>query len=250
MKALAINGSPRRGANTATMLRHALAGAASRGAETKLVHLRGLSFSGCASCFACKRKGARTEGRCALRDDATPLLDEALGSDVVVLGSPMYLGGVTGAMKSLLERLVFPSLSYDVADRRCFEGRIATGFAYTMGMPHDLVERAGYPALFEANRSYLELLGGPSAYVVAADAYQFDDYARYAASNFDEGEKARVRAERFPRECEEAYAMAVALCESSEVRPPGPVRASNRPGKQRPSTPRAPIGGGPGGPRP
>lgn len=216
MKALAINGSPRRGANTATMLRHALAGAASRGAETKLVHLRDLSFSGCASCFACKRKGARTEGRCALRDDATVLLDEALGSDVVVLGSPMYLGGVTGAMKSLLERLVFPSLSYDVADRRCFEGRIATGFVYTMGMPHDLVERAGYPALFEANRSYLELLGGPSAYVVAADAYQFDDYARYAASNFDEGEKARVRAERFPRECEEAYAMAVALCREAE----------------------------------
>ena len=248
MKALAINGSPRRGANTATMLRHALAGAASRGAETKLVHLRDLSFSGCASCFACKRKGARTEGRCALRDDATVLLDEALGSDVVVLGSPMYLGGVTGAMKSLLERLVFPSLSYDVADRRCFEGRIATGFAYTMGMPHDLVERAGYPALFEANRSYLELLGGPSAYVVAADAYQFDDYARYAASNFDEREKARVR-RALPRECEEAYAMAVALCESGgSAARAGSTREPAR--DATPPTPRAPIGGGPGGPRP
>lgn len=215
MKALAINGSPRQGANTATMLEHALAGAASRGAETKLVHLRDASFSGCASCFACKRRGARADGRCVLRDDATPLLDEALGSDVVLLGSPIYLGGVTGAMKSLLERLVFPSLSYDVPDRRRFEGRIATGFVYTMGMPHDLVEQAGYPALFEANRSYLELLGGPSAYVVAADAYQFDDYARYAASNFDEREKARVRAERFPRECEEAYAMAAKLCDEA-----------------------------------
>lgn len=64
--------------------------------------------------------------------------------------------------------------------------------------------------------AHLELPDGPSAHVVAADAYRFDGYARYAASNFDEREKARVRAERFPRECGEAYAMAVALCREAE----------------------------------
>lgn len=216
MKALAINGSPRRSANTAVMLQHALAGAASRGAETKLVHLVDASFTGCASCFACKRKAVCTDGRCVLNDGATALLDEALASEVVLLGSPIYLGGVTGAMKSLLERLVFPNLSYDVPNRHCFAGRIATGFIYTMGMPHDLVEQVGYPDLFEANRSYLELLGGPSAYAVAADTYQFDDYARYAASNFDEREKTRVRAERFPLECEAAFAMAAKLCDEAQ----------------------------------
>jgi multimeric flavodoxin WrbA len=39
MKVLAINGSPRTKCNTATLLSKALQGAASRGAETELVHL-------------------------------------------------------------------------------------------------------------------------------------------------------------------------------------------------------------------
>ena len=217
MKALALNGSPRRAGNTATMLEHALEGAATQGAETKLVHLHDLTFTGCTSCFACKRKNAQTNGRCVLRDDATALLDHALESDVLLLGSPLYLGGVTSAMKALFERLVFPNLSYDVPDRHCFKGRIATGFVYTMGMPHALVETAGYSALFKANRSYLELLGGPSEYVTAADAYQFDDYSKYAASNFNEQAKARVRAECFPEECAAAYRMGERLCQSVQL---------------------------------
>lgn len=50
----------------------------------------------------------------------------------------------------------------------------------------------------KAPAAHLELPGGPSAYVFAADAYRFDGYARYAALDFDEREKARVRAECIP----------------------------------------------------
>ncbi len=39
---------------TVTMLEHALDGAASRGAETKLVHLYDIDYKGWRSCFACK----------------------------------------------------------------------------------------------------------------------------------------------------------------------------------------------------
>ena len=39
MKVYAINSSPRKNWNTAMLLKHALAGAASQGAETKLIHL-------------------------------------------------------------------------------------------------------------------------------------------------------------------------------------------------------------------
>lgn len=39
MNVLAINGSPRKNWNTATLLTQALEGAASQGAETDLVHL-------------------------------------------------------------------------------------------------------------------------------------------------------------------------------------------------------------------
>ncbi len=39
MKILAINGSPRKNKNTATLLQHALKGAQEMGAETELIHL-------------------------------------------------------------------------------------------------------------------------------------------------------------------------------------------------------------------
>lgn len=54
MKVLAINGSPRKTWNTATVLTKALEGAASQGAQTELIHLYDLNYKGCISCFACK----------------------------------------------------------------------------------------------------------------------------------------------------------------------------------------------------
>jgi len=54
MKVIAINGSPRKKWNTATLLEKTLDGAASRGADTELVHLYDLSYKGCISCFTCK----------------------------------------------------------------------------------------------------------------------------------------------------------------------------------------------------
>ena len=46
MKIMAINGSPRKKWNTAMMLQSSLEGAASRGAQTELVHLYGLNIRG------------------------------------------------------------------------------------------------------------------------------------------------------------------------------------------------------------
>ena len=46
MRALAINGSPRRDQNTAKLLQAALDGTASEGAETEIVHLYDLRFKG------------------------------------------------------------------------------------------------------------------------------------------------------------------------------------------------------------
>ncbi len=54
MKAIAINGSPRKGWNTDMLLKEALHGAVDAGAETEL------TFSVCKSYFACKRAGAET----------------------------------------------------------------------------------------------------------------------------------------------------------------------------------------------
>lgn len=60
MKIIAINGSPRKNRNTATLLNKALEGAASQGAETELIHLYDLNYKGCVSCFACKIKNGKS----------------------------------------------------------------------------------------------------------------------------------------------------------------------------------------------
>jgi multimeric flavodoxin WrbA len=47
MRVIAINGSPRKNGNTATMLKEVLAGAADAGAETRFIHLNDLDMKGC-----------------------------------------------------------------------------------------------------------------------------------------------------------------------------------------------------------
>ncbi|HEX7502067.1 MAG TPA: flavodoxin family protein, partial [Acidobacteriota bacterium] len=76
MKVIAINGSPRKTGNTAALLNRALEGSASRGAATGMVNLYDLDFKGCVSCFACKRIGGKSYGRCARRDGLTPVLEK------------------------------------------------------------------------------------------------------------------------------------------------------------------------------
>ena len=72
MKIMAFNGSPRKkNWNTVTLLEHALQGAASVGAETELVQLYDLDFSGCISCFSCKKRNRKADGVCAVQDDLT-----------------------------------------------------------------------------------------------------------------------------------------------------------------------------------
>ena len=94
-KIIAVNGSPRKKGNTAEVLTHALKGAQDAGAETELIHLADLDFSGCKSCFACKLKGGKSYGKCALNDDLTPVLEKILACDGLLVGSPIYFGGET-----------------------------------------------------------------------------------------------------------------------------------------------------------
>lgn len=53
MKALFINGSPRKNGNTAKLLQRAMEGARDAGAEVEMVNLydHSLNYKGCMSCF-------------------------------------------------------------------------------------------------------------------------------------------------------------------------------------------------------
>ena len=140
---MGLNGSPRKEWNT-ILVRQALEGAQARGAETELINLYDLNYKGCVSCFACKEKGGKSYGRCAVKDGLTNIFKKVEEADALVFGSPIYLGSVTGKMQSFLERLVFPYLMYTDPPETLFLKKIRTGFIYTMGLPEDMMKEVGY----------------------------------------------------------------------------------------------------------
>ncbi len=210
MKVLAVNGSPRSNWNTATLLRKALEGAASEGAETEFIHLYDLDFKGCQSCFACKSIGGKGYGRCARKDDITPVLEKVKETDGIILGSPVYLGAVTGSMRSFLERLIFPYLVYDGVST-LFPRKINTGFIYTMNMTETALQggRLGFDKHVGATEMFLKRIFGATESLFVTDTYQFDDYSKIFAPIFDREKKAKRRQEVFPLDCQKAFEMGV-----------------------------------------
>jgi multimeric flavodoxin WrbA len=211
MKVLAMNGSPRKNWNTATLLQKALEGAAAVGAATELFHLYELNYKGCISCFACKTKDGKSYGRCAVNDDLTPLLKQVEDIDAIVFGSPIYYGSVTGEMKSFLERLLFPYSVYTSPPGTLFPRRIPTGFMYTLNAGESFSKERGHDLYFADNASTLGRIFGPSEILCSYDTYQFDDYSKYVAPRFDPLKKAKRREEVFPTDCEKAFAMGARL---------------------------------------
>lgn len=203
MKVVAINGSPRKGWNTEKLLKEALRGAESVGAETKLVQLYDLKYTGCKSCFGCKRKGMES-CHCILKDELTPVLEEIFEADAVFLGSPIYFGSITGQMVSFLERLGFPLLSYDDLNRRLFDGKINAVFFYTMNATEEYYKNMKEKSL-QAHPEILKRLGGSVEVYASLDTYQFNDYSKYHAGLVDEAHKRKVREEQFPKDMEAAY---------------------------------------------
>lgn len=210
MEVLAINGSPRKQWNTATLLDNALEGASSQGAETELINLYDLNFKGCTSCFGCKLKDGESYGRCAYRDELSPVLDRIEKVDALILGSPIYLGTVTGEMSSFLERFVFQYLVYDTNRSSLYPKKLPIGFIYTMGAKEDFMKFLSIDQHIELNEMFLGRIFGSSESLVVTDTYQFDDYSKYVNS-FNVEEKTKRRTEVFPVDCEKAFDLGVRL---------------------------------------
>jgi len=217
MKAIAINGSPRKNWNTATLLQHALAGAQEEGAETELVNLYDLQFTGCVSCFACKKIGGKHYGHCAAKDELSPVLQAIETADVLLLGTPVYFGSESGEMRSFIERLLFPFFTY-TPDYQCiFPGRLQTAMIYTMNIPEDMIPTLQYEQLLSRIRGYMEHAFGNCELQICTDTLQFSDYSKYLCTRWDADAKARRRAEVFPQDCAKAKALGAALVERARA---------------------------------
>ena len=200
MNVVAINGSPRKGWNTAGILQAALEQAQRQGAATALYHLYDLHYTGCRSCFACKHIRGFFLGRCALKDDLTSILQQILAADVVLLGSPIYFGDITASMRALLERLWFPSLNYDKERTVNYRRNVMFGLIFTM----NLADTSLYDGLYQQLTGNMERLAGPTEVLAVGDTLQFPDYSQYRSTLFDAEKKLQHHETQFPQEKQRA----------------------------------------------
>lgn len=195
IKALFVNGGPRKNKNTAQMLQSAMQGAKEGGAEVELTQLYDLDYKGCNSCFACQLKNAKTDGVCAMRDSLRPVLEKAREADVIVVGSPVYFSYPTGATRSFMERLIFPNFTYDYDDqgnRRRPIRMKQTAIIFTMNIPAEAMVDWKYPVLLGSCEKQLQENFGRSETLYACSTYQFSDYSRYAMTVFKEEDKSNI----------------------------------------------------------
>jgi multimeric flavodoxin WrbA len=99
MKVLGISTSPRTQSNSDILLRQALAGAQSVGAEAEYIRLCKLNIVPCSACGACYATGS-----CPIQDDFQIVLPKLLEADRLVFAAPIFFMSVCAQAKILIDR--------------------------------------------------------------------------------------------------------------------------------------------------
>ncbi len=192
MYILAINGSPRKNWNTATLLQSALKGAEDCGATTELIHLYDYDFKGCYSCLACKRKDKPT-GLCSYPDELKQVFEKIRKADGVILGSPIYNGTDTAVMRAFVERLTYPFLFRHSPYRMPFATIYDLGMDY---IGYDPGHNASSPRLFRSIFGSCETMTAYGTY-----QYEYDKYDGFRTN----AERKPISEKQFPVDCRRAY---------------------------------------------
>ena len=200
-KIVAVNAGPRNGWNTDTLIREAVKGAESAGAQVQKFDLFRLEkYTGCISCFGCKRE--KFKGHCVCRDGLTPVLDAVREADGLIIGSPNYLSEMTASFRAFYERLIFQNLTYNSEAPCCNERYIPVLLIMTSNAPD-----TAYKTLLDNYKNTLDNFVGPTKVLVSGNTLQIRDYSKtdWAWTLFDIAEKQKRRETVFPAECQKAY---------------------------------------------
>ena len=99
---LVVNGAIRVNGNTDILVNKIIEGSLSTGTKITIFNLREKRISNCIGCYKCMKKST-----CSFQDDMTEIRSAMEKSDLIVLASPLYWCGVTGLMKTFIDRLFF-----------------------------------------------------------------------------------------------------------------------------------------------
>ena len=127
MKILGVEGSSRKNGNTEKLVKTILESASENGAQTIFYKLTEMNISLCLGCFNCRETGI-----CVTDDAMQFLLEEIQVSDIIILGSPVYMWQVSGQTKVFMDRLV-PFIKPDFTTR--LKGKKRLFMVFTQGNP-------------------------------------------------------------------------------------------------------------------
>ena len=211
MKVTAINTSPRKNWNTATLVKEAAKGAEQTGAEVLYFDLyEQEKFTGCISCFGCKL--APNEGRCICRDGLAPVLQAIRESDAVIIGTPNYLGQPSAVFRALYERLVFQNITYQKEKRSYYEAKTPALFIMTSNVPEEgYREGSMYASMIQSYKNGLEGSIGPTEVLISGNTLQVSDYSRFNWTAFDPAAKKERHDTVFPEEMKKAFELGAGL---------------------------------------
>ena len=103
MKVLLINGSPHQHGCTDLAMEETISVLHKHGIETELVWLGTRPTPGCIACNTCGKIG-----RCVFNDDRVNELNARSDEfDAMIVGGPVYYGGICGQLTSFLDRLFY-----------------------------------------------------------------------------------------------------------------------------------------------
>lgn len=143
MKALLINGSPKKNGNTAYALGQMAEVFESLGVEAEILHVGNQAIRGCIACGACAKKE-----QCVFDDavnEAAPKFREA---DGIVVGSPVYYASANATLVAFLDRLFYST---------AFDKRMKVGASVVVA------RRGGCSATFDELNKYFTISGMPVA---------------------------------------------------------------------------------------
>ncbi len=110
---LAVNGSPRKNGNTQIMLDEAAKELEAAGISVERLSLSGRDIRPCTGCEKCNARA----WACPIKDDTLDILRKMVASDGLLVGSPVYFGGVTSQLKALFDRSLMTYKDMELKDK-------------------------------------------------------------------------------------------------------------------------------------
>ena len=204
MRILGFLGSPHVNGRSSKLLKKALEGAASKGAEIKEFDLYKMNIKYCTGCGTCwTSKPDLKNGKCPLKDDATAIFEEYVEADGYFYASPVYDVFITALMKTFLERKIM--LTYrpkeavaKLPDSRC---------------PANFMKKASIIVTGNCADEWRELMGDPcfEAYEGHFMIEQIDTVDKMYCGGHE-----YISDEDFNKKLDEAFQMGVKIVEEIE----------------------------------